>query len=249
MSVAQDKRKEIDFFDGVALSESEYNVFEPAANGRIIERFVELTGLGAGARVADLGCGSGVFTNELDGRGYVAEGVDISPRLIEVARRKYPRCRFHVGDVEALPFEDATFDGVLLSGLVHHFPDPAACAREVARVLRPGGAYMAFDPNRLNPFMYLYRDRTSPCYSPVGVTENERPVMAGAVRAVFEAAGLVAASAYLHGLAYRHVESDRAQAFLPLYNALDKYLFWPGFVAPLRPFVLTHGHKPAAAGQ
>lgn len=249
MSSGQDKQKEIDFFDGVARSESEYNVFEQAANIRIIDRFAELTGLGAGARVADLGCGSGVFTDELDRRGYAAEGVDISPRLIEVAREKYPRCAFHVGDVEALPFEDAAFDGILLSGLVHHFPDPSPCAREVARVLRPGGAFMAFDPNRMNPFMYLYRDRSSPLYSPIGVTENERPVLAGAVRGVFEAAGLESRSAYLHGLAYRYVESERAQGFLPIYNALDKYLFGPGFMAPLRPFVLTHGRKPETMGR
>ena len=50
-------------------------------------------------------------------------------------------------------------------------------------MLRPGGRFVAFDPNRMNPFMCLYRDRSSPFYSPVGVTENERPVLAKAGRA------------------------------------------------------------------
>ncbi len=45
-------------------------------------------------------------------------------------------------------------------------------------MLRPGGRFVAFDPNRMNPFMWLYRDRASPFYSSVGVTENERPVLA-----------------------------------------------------------------------
>ena len=45
-------------------------------------------------------------------------------------------------------------------------------------MLRPGGRFVAFDPNRMNPFMWLYRDRSSPFYSPVGVTQNERPVLA-----------------------------------------------------------------------
>ena len=41
-----------------------------------------------------------------------------------------------------------------------------------------GRPFVAFDPNRMNPFMYLYRDRSSPLYSPVGVTPNQRPVLA-----------------------------------------------------------------------
>ena len=80
-----------------------------------------------------------------------------------------------------LPFATASFDGILLSGIVHHLPDPKRCAAEVFRVLRPGGRFVAFDPNRMNPFMWLYRDRSSPFYSSVGVTENERPVLAKAV--------------------------------------------------------------------
>jgi SAM-dependent methyltransferase len=51
---------------------------------------------------------------------------------------------------------------------VHRLLDPARCASEVFRVLKPDGSFVAFDPNRLNPFMYLYRDRSSPFYSSVG---------------------------------------------------------------------------------
>jgi SAM-dependent methyltransferase len=40
---------------------------------------------------------------------------------------------------------------------VHPLPDPARCGSEVFRVLKPGGSFVAFDPNRLNPLMYLYR--------------------------------------------------------------------------------------------
>ena len=85
----------------------------------------------------------------------------------------------------------------LLSGLLHHLPDPARCVAEVFRVLKPGGTFVAFDPNRMNPFMYLYRDHSSPLYSPVGVTENERP---GAglhrIAAVFKNAGFTVGTDY-----------------------------------------------------
>jgi ubiquinone/menaquinone biosynthesis C-methylase UbiE len=238
----QDKQKEIAFFDGHAAAD-DYDVFAPEASARIVEAFVRLTGLELGARVADLGCGSGAFTALLARAGYACVGLDISPQLVAVGRRKHPEIAFVEGDIERLPFPDAGFDGVLLSGVVHHFPDPSRCAAEVFRVLRPHGRFLAFDPNRMNPFMWLYRDRTSPFYSPVGVTENERPVLAGEVAAVFARAGFSVSSHYLAGMAYRYVASPRARLVLPIYNLIDAGVFGLSFMERLRPFVLTAGVK------
>jgi len=161
---AQDKGKEIAFFDAHADSD-EYDVFTPSANERLVAAFVQLSNLPRGARVADLGCGSGVFTELLRRQGYQSVGLDISPKLVALGRHKFPGLELIEGDAENLPFESASLDGVLLSGLVHHFPDPRRLASEVNRVLKPGGRFVAFDPNRMNPFMWLYRDRTSPFYS------------------------------------------------------------------------------------
>ena len=242
-ATTQDKAKEIAFFDAHAAAD-EYDVFTPQANARLIAAAVRLLGLAPGARVADLGCGSGVFTELMRRQGYDAAGLDISPKLVALGRAKYPGLDLIEGDVEALPFDDASLDGVLLSGLVHHLPDPSRCAAEVFRVLRPGGRFVAFDPNRLNPFMYLYRDRSSPFYSAKGVTENERPVLPGAVAAVFRQAGFQVHSEFLGGLAYRYVASAGARALLPIYNAIDAALFSPPFLKRFRPFVLTCGEKP-----
>ena len=239
----QDKQKEIAFFDGHAAAD-EYDVFTPNSSARLVDAFVRLTGLLGGARVADLGCGSGVFTELLSRAGYDCVGLDISPKLVALGRRKYPIVEFIEGDVEHLPFPSASLDGVMLSGVVHHLPDPSRCAAEVARVLRPGGKFVAFDPNRKNPFMWLYRDRASPFYSSVGVTENERPVLAHEVAAVFERAGFRVSSHYLSGLAYRYVASSRARLLLPIYNFIDATIFGLNVMEPLRPFVLTVGEKP-----
>jgi SAM-dependent methyltransferase len=239
----QDKQKEIAFFDRHAEADA-YDVFTPESNQRLIESFTWLSGLPAGVRVADLGCGSGAFTAELKRAGYSVVGLDISPKLISVGQSKYPGLELIEGDVENLPFESGAFDGVLLSGLVHHLPDPRRCAAEVFRVLRSGGRFVAFDPNRLNPFMYLYRDRSSPFYSNVGVTENERPVLAHQVADVFKAAGFTVGTDYLSGLSYRFVASKRVSALLPIYNAIDRTVFDLALLKPLRAFVLTYGVKP-----
>ena len=138
-----------------------------------------------------------------------------------LGRSKYPGLELIEGDAENLPFANESLDGVLLSGLVHHFPDPRRLAAEVRRVLKPGGRFVAFDPNRMNPFMWLYRDRASPFYSPVGVTENERPVLASRVAEVFRNEGFRVQTDYLAGLAYRYVASPATRTLLPIYNFID----------------------------
>jgi len=239
----QDKQKEIAFFDGHAAVDA-YDVFTPESNVRLITTCMRLARLQRGARIADLGCGSGAFTNLLRSLGYNAVGLDISPKLIDLGRAKYPDVEFIEGDVEELPFPDASLDGVLLSGLVHHLPDPTRCAGEVFRALKPGGSFVAFDPNRMNPFMYLYRDRSSPLYSSVGVTANERPVLAHQIASVFRKSGFQVETDYISDLNYRYLASSKLRWMLPAYNALDRLLFAPSFMKPLRSFVLTYGEKP-----
>lgn len=237
---AQDKAEEIAFFSAHG---AEYDVFTAASKARLIAAFTRMTGLPKGARVADLGCGSGVFTDLLRQAGYDAVGVDICPTLIGMARAKYSGLEFIEGDIEALPFPSESLDGVLLSGVLHHFPDPSRCAAEVRRVLRRGGRVFAFDPNRMNPFMWLYRDPASPFYSPIGVTANERPLLARDAARVFGDCGFRVQTDFLSGLAYRYVASTKTRALLPVYNLIDATLFNLGLMRPLRAFVLTCGEK------
>jgi SAM-dependent methyltransferase len=238
----QNKQREIAFFDRHAADDA-YDVFAPQASSRLVDQFVRLSALPRHARVVDLGCGSGTFTDLLRQAGYACVGLDISGKLLEVGKRKHPGIEFLQGDIEHLPFANASFDGVLLSGVVHHFPDPSRCAAEVCRVLRPHGRFVAFDPNRMNPFMWLYRDPASPFYSSLGVTANERPVLAREIAAVFERAGFDVSSHYLSGLTYRYVASARARLVLPIYNLVDATVFGLPVMARFRPFVLTAGAK------
>lgn len=242
MPATQDKSKEIAFFDRHAEAD-DYDVFTMGAKQRLIDAFRTCAGLKPGARVIDIGCGSGTFTELLRNAGCNVTGLDISTKLVAVGLAKHPGLDLIEGDAENLPFEDNTFDAALLSGLVHHFPDPRRLAAETRRVLRPGGRFMAFDPNRMNPFMWLYRDPSSPLYSPVGVTENERPLLAAETAEIFRQAGFEVTTDYLFGMAYRYVASARARMLLPVYNAIDGLVFGLPVLKPYRPFVLTSGVK------
>jgi ubiquinone/menaquinone biosynthesis C-methylase UbiE len=244
----QDKANEVGFFDLHARTASEYNAFTERTNRKLVQACVDRCRLRPGMQVLDLGCGSGVFSHLLRQHGLEVTGVDISPRLVELGRRLYPDVTFLVGDAEALPFEDARFDCVFLGGLIHHFPDPRALAAEVSRQLRDRGTFFAFDPNRRNPFMRLYRDRDSPFYSSKGVTPNERPVLGEEVVRVFADAGFQVFSETT-SVSYGYVASPLIRMLLPAYNLADRLLFWPRLLSRFRAFVVTYGTKLTRAGQ
>jgi len=86
--------------------------------------------------------------------------------------------KFYVCDAEEITVaEDSTIDIVVCFGVLHHFVCRDKVLKEIKRILRPSGTLFAFEPNRLNPVMWLYRDPSSPFYSSVGVTPNERPIL------------------------------------------------------------------------
>lgn len=236
----QNKQIEIDFFDSL---QEDYNVFTEEANQKIIQTVMQLLKLRKEDIGADLGCGSGVFSQLLKQKGYEVFGLDLSQKLLLTGKQQSPDLNFVQGDVEFLPFADNSLDFIILSALVHHLPSPQQCAKEVYRVLKPQGRFVAFDPNRLNPFMYLYRDKSSPFYSPKGVTPNERPVIPRQIRQIFKAAGFQARSEMINGLSFRYVASDTAKSILPIYNFIDKYVFHPFWMRPFRAFVFTYGIK------
>ncbi|SOD62821.1 Methyltransferase domain-containing protein [Streptomyces zhaozhouensis] len=91
--------------------------------------------------VLDVGCGPGTVTGYLAERGVDVSGVDLSPRMVENARRRYPECRFEVASATELELGEASLGGVLGWWSLFNLPRevlPQVLAR-FARALRPGG--------------------------------------------------------------------------------------------------------------
>jgi SAM-dependent methyltransferase len=103
--------------------------------------FAELVRAIGGGPVADIGCGPGHTTALLRELGADAFGIDLSPAMIEIARREHPDALFEVGSMTDLDLADESVAGVLAWWSLIHIPDEAVpgVLGQFHRVLRPGG--------------------------------------------------------------------------------------------------------------
>ena len=107
-----------------------------------------------GELLLDIGCAQGRSTFPLLSQGIRTVGFDISKAMIrkaiERARRENcaDRALFFVGDAANPPLADASFDFVLVYGVLHHLPDPVQTCRHISRILKPGGTYFGQENNR-----------------------------------------------------------------------------------------------------
>ncbi|WP_017596208.1 class I SAM-dependent methyltransferase [Nocardiopsis potens] len=93
----------------------------------------------------DAACGTGRVAELLAGQGYRVTGVDVSPEMLEGARRRVPGAGFRVGDLYRLPAGDGSADLAVCSLALTHLPDLGPALAEFARVLRPGGHLVVTD--------------------------------------------------------------------------------------------------------
>ncbi len=112
-----------------------------------------------GMSVLEIGCGTGLFTRDLAKTGARVVAIDISPELVERARREVPEptVEFRVDNAYDLDAEDRTFDAVVGSSVLHHL-DVGRALAEFRRVLRPGGVLALSEPNMANPIIFLQKN-------------------------------------------------------------------------------------------
>lgn len=125
--------------DGYAAQSAERYRLEPYIEE--LARFDDARG----KQVLEIGVGLGADHQRFAEAGAKLHGIDLTPRAIEHTRRRLElfglKSDLRVGNAEALPFADSTFDLVYSWGVIHHSPDTAKAAREILRVLKPGGRF------------------------------------------------------------------------------------------------------------
>ena len=120
------------------------------ASGADLEAMIEAAGLRGDERILDVAAGAGHTALAFAPRVAAVVAVDLTEAMVATGRRLadeqgIANVTFVQGDAEHLPFPDASFDRVTCRYAAHHFPRPAAVAREWARVLRPGGRLLLVD--------------------------------------------------------------------------------------------------------
>jgi ubiquinone/menaquinone biosynthesis C-methylase UbiE len=133
-----------------------------------------------GARVLDIACGNGTLLSLLAGKfGIAGFGADISEKMIENARLKYPEMIFETAGCEKLPFDDRSFDILTVCAAYHHFPDVKSFAAEAYRLLKTGGCLYIADvyyPDLirliLNPFVPMSKAGDVKFYAPKDIIKR-----------------------------------------------------------------------------
>lgn len=117
----------------------------PGGPGYVFRRGIELTTelaralVRPGSRWLDIGCGTGRFLQGLAGTGASAVGIDLDPRMIELARRSVAEPPLAVARAECLPFGAGTLDGITATSFMGCVPDARPVFAEIQRVLKPRG--------------------------------------------------------------------------------------------------------------
>ena len=126
------------------VSGDAYDRFMGRYSRELAPVFADFCGVAAGQRVLDVGCGSGVLTEELASRlgAENVAGVDPSP-MLEACAARVPGADLRTGVAEELPWPDDAFDGAVAQLVVHFMDDPRAGVAEMARVVHPGGVVAA----------------------------------------------------------------------------------------------------------
>jgi SAM-dependent methyltransferase len=149
--------REIAFHRSIAdHAELVWNWDSPAGRSRAQRRaelYVRHADLGPGRLALEVGCGTGLFLDQVAQSGATVRALDLSTHLLARARARLggrANVGLHCGNAEQMPYADRCFDAVYGSSVLHHL-DLDRALREVFRVLRPGGRIVFTEPNIFNP--------------------------------------------------------------------------------------------------
>ncbi|MBM3941255.1 MAG: class I SAM-dependent methyltransferase [SAR202 cluster bacterium] len=129
---------------------ADHSAHSQAQHDAWIAALRQITG-GRRQRILDIGCGTGFLALLLAELGNAVDGIDLAPRMLELARQKAAERRlwahFSEGDAERLRADDAYYDMVIERHVIWTLPNPGAALREWSRVVKPGGPIVLIEGN------------------------------------------------------------------------------------------------------
>ena len=139
---------------------SSYHAFFAAVTALATNPLFDDVHLHPAMRLLDVASGPGALTAEAANRGARPVGVDLSPRMIELAQQLHPTIEFREADVERLPFPDHAFDAIVCAFGLGHFPRPELAVAECIRTLSQGGriAFSWWDDPSRQRIQGIFRD-------------------------------------------------------------------------------------------
>ena len=166
----------------------------------------------AGRALLDAGCGAGLAVRLAADRGAVVSGLDACPALLEVARDRTPDADLRTGEIQALPYGDASFDVVTAFNSIQYATDPAAAVGQLARVFRAGGTVAIGvwgDPTRFETEALFARLR-SLAPPPPGTPAPLAISDPGVVESLLEKAGLTVAGGGEVAASFGYADHEQA---------------------------------------
>ena len=186
----------------------------PVLFAPLAHRVLDAAGLGAGDRLLDVACGTGIVARTAATRGARCAGVDLNQDMLATAKALGPGLEWLDGDAAALPVPDESYDVVTCQQGLQFMPDPVAVLRELVRVLRPGGRLVLATWRRLEyaPGFAAYvevldrhlgTEAGDILRAPFGLGDPER------LRALLGAAGLAEHTCSIEALVCRFASIER----------------------------------------
>jgi ubiquinone/menaquinone biosynthesis C-methylase UbiE len=157
-------------FDKIADS---YDGWYDSAKGKKYDRLEKqaidrmLAGIAKGSRLLEVGCGTGHWSRYFSGKGFEVTGIDLSEKMIDVARQKnIPNCHFEVADGRNLPFKDRSFDAAVAITVLEFASDPKKIITEMVRCVKNNkGVIIIGVLNALNPYNQKRKNQPGSVYS------------------------------------------------------------------------------------
>jgi len=177
---ATQQRRVVEHFESVSTRWLEVYGYSTVRAAVIRDRhtlalqWIQALGLPPDAHILEIGCGAGLFSVSVAQLGYSVEAVDVSERMVDVARRHATergvgdRMSVELGDVHALRYAGNSFDVVVALGVLPWLHSPVAAIREMARVTAPSGSVILSADNR-QALHRVLDPRTTPALEPMNL--------------------------------------------------------------------------------